>query len=131
MYYSLKAVNLSINFFKLSFDNSVLFNYYTTHQMFLHLDSASGIPIYRQLVNQIRQRIVSAQLPVGEKLPSARELSKQLRLNMLTVNKAYQHLEALELVETRRGLGTFVLALKAIQPLSTTDAITQPSVRKS
>lgn len=77
--------------------------------MLIHLNPNSGMPIYRQLFQQLRQRIVSGQLAVNEQLPSVRDLSADLKINLLTVAKVYQLLENDGLVETRRGLGTFVL----------------------
>ncbi|HEY3915942.1 MAG TPA: GntR family transcriptional regulator [Verrucomicrobiae bacterium] len=77
--------------------------------MFLHLNPSSGVPIYRQLFQQLRQRIVSGQLPGDKQMPSVRDLSAELKINFLTVAKVYQLLEGDGLVETRRGLGTFVL----------------------
>jgi GntR family transcriptional regulator len=78
--------------------------------MFAHLNPNSGMPIYRQLFQQLRQRIVSGQLAPGEQMPSVRDLSAELKINLLTVAKVYQLLEGEGLVETRRGLGTFVIA---------------------
>jgi GntR family transcriptional regulator len=60
------------------------------------------------MVQQFRERIASGQLVAGEKLPSVRDLSAQLHINPLTVAKVYQLLERDELVEFRRGQGTFV-----------------------
>ena len=77
--------------------------------MFVHLNPNSGMPIYRQLFQQLRQRIVSGQLVAGEQMPSVRDLSAELKINLLTVAKVYQLLEGEGLVESRRGLGTFVL----------------------
>lgn len=81
--------------------------------MFILLNPNSGMPIYRQLFQQLRQRIVSGQLGEDEQMPSVRELSAELKINLLTVAKVYQLLESEGLVETRRGLGTFVLNGKA------------------
>ncbi len=78
--------------------------------MFLHLNPQSGVPVYRQMISQLRQRIASGQLPPQTQLPSVRELSAQLHVNPLTVSKAYQFLERDGLVEFRRGQGTFVTA---------------------
>jgi GntR family transcriptional regulator len=78
--------------------------------MFIHFNPNSGMPIYRQLFQQLRQRIVSGQLAADEQLPSVRDLAAELKINLLTVAKVYQLLEGDGLVETRRGLGTFVLA---------------------
>jgi GntR family transcriptional regulator len=77
--------------------------------MFIPLNPQSGMPIYRQLFQQLRERIVSGQLAPNEQMPSVRDLSADLKINLLTVAKVYQLLEAAGLVETRRGLGTFVL----------------------
>jgi len=81
--------------------------------MFIHLNPQSGMPIYRQLFQQLRERIVSGQLAADEQLPSVRDLSAELKINLLTVAKVYQLLEGSGLVETRRGLGTFVLGGRA------------------
>jgi GntR family transcriptional regulator len=72
------------------------------------LDPSSGVPLYVQLQQQLRQRILSGQLADGAQLPSVRDFSAELRLNPLTIAKVYQHLEREGFVETRRGLGTFV-----------------------
>jgi len=76
--------------------------------MFFNLNPNSGLPIYRQMLQQFRERIASGQLAVGEKLPSVRELSAELQVNPLTAAKVYQYLERDGLVEVRRGQGTFV-----------------------
>jgi len=76
--------------------------------MFL-LNSTSGMPLYLQLQQQIQQRILSGQLTHGAPLPSVRELSAELHINPLTVAKVYQLLEKDGFVETRRGVGTYVL----------------------
>jgi GntR family transcriptional regulator len=76
--------------------------------MWLSLNPSSGMPLYRQMLQQLRERILGGQLARGEQLPSVRDLSAQLGVNPLTVAKVYQHLEREGLVETRRGQGTFV-----------------------
>jgi GntR family transcriptional regulator len=78
--------------------------------MLLHLNLNSGLPVYRQMVQQLRERIASGQLLPQTQLPSVRDLSAELHVNMLTVAKAYQFLERDGLVEFRRGQGTFVTA---------------------
>ncbi len=75
--------------------------------MFL-LNPSSGVPLYVQLHQQIRQRILTGQLTQGTQLPSVRDLSAELHVNPLTVAKVYQILERDGLVETRRGIGTYV-----------------------
>jgi len=91
--------------------------------MFFTLNSSSGVPLYRQLFDQIRHRIGSGQMADGEQLPSVRELSAQLHLNPLTVSKVFSLLEQNGLVETRRGLGTFVTRRRP--PLSPTARLKQ------
>ena len=78
--------------------------------MFLKLEPNSSEPLYQQVVRQVRQRIAGGSLKPGEQLESARDLSAQLKINFLTVTKAYQILEQEGFVEMRRGLGTFVSA---------------------
>jgi len=76
--------------------------------MFIALHPSSGVPVYRQVLRQVRERILGGQLARGEQLPSVRELSAMAGINPLTAAKVYQFLEAEGLVETRRGQGTFV-----------------------
>jgi GntR family transcriptional regulator len=80
--------------------------------MLLSLNPSNGVPIYRQVIQQLRERILSGQMPAGEQLPSVRDLSVQLSINPLTAAKVYQHLEREGLVESRRGQGTFVAVIE-------------------
>jgi ABC-2 type transport system ATP-binding protein len=72
------------------------------------LDPNSGVPLYVQLQQQIRKRILSGRLPHRTQLPSVRDLSAELHINPLTVAKVYQLLERDGFVQTRRGIGTYV-----------------------
>ncbi|MDW7651853.1 MAG: GntR family transcriptional regulator [Bacillota bacterium] len=76
--------------------------------MWYHVDPHSGIPIYIQLIEQIKKAVASGQLNPGEQLPSVRELALQLTINPNTVSKAYQELERQGTIQSARGLGTFV-----------------------
>jgi len=76
--------------------------------MFLPIDASSGLPVYRQIMEQVRRMIVAGRLPAGEKLPSVRDLAVTLGINPLTVGKAYSELERGDIIEMRRGLGMFV-----------------------
>lgn len=78
--------------------------------MRFHVRPASGLPIYRQLMEQIERQSAAGLLGPGDALPSVRELSRDLGINPATVVKAYAELERTGLVETRHGLGTFVAA---------------------
>ena len=76
--------------------------------MFLRLDPNSGVPLGVQIKSGLRLAIVGQRLKPGEQLPPVRELAADLRVNFHTVRKAFAELEAEGLLETRRGLGTFV-----------------------
>ncbi|MBN1475401.1 GntR family transcriptional regulator [Candidatus Sumerlaeota bacterium] len=76
--------------------------------MILSVDPASGLPIYLQIVQQVKWRIATGALRAGERLPSVREIAGQVRVNPNTVAKAITELERAGVVETRRGSGTFV-----------------------
>lgn len=72
------------------------------------LDLKSGVPFYRQIVDQIRYGIASGHLLPGVQLPTVRELAVQLGINPNTVRKAYSELEILGVLDTQQGTGTFV-----------------------
>lgn len=84
----------------------------------LHLNPASGTPLYRQLANSLQQAIAAGEFKPGDQLPSVRELARTASVNMLTAAKALQTLEALGLTETRRGLGVFVNAHGVAEPVA-------------
>ncbi|MEO6079706.1 MAG: GntR family transcriptional regulator [Steroidobacteraceae bacterium] len=67
------------------------------------LHPQSGVPIYRQLVEQVRRLIAGGQLPPGAELPSVRDLALQSAVNPMTISKAYALLEAEGLLERNRG----------------------------
>ena len=71
--------------------------------MLIAIDHHSGVPVYRQLMDQIKFHIASGLIRPGEKLPATRTLSAQLGVNPMTVSKAYGYLEADGVVERRRG----------------------------
>src|SRR3954471_17961967 len=81
--------------------------------LFLQVSPASGVPIYRQLQDQIRAQVASGRLPAGEFLPSVRQLAQQLQVNPMTISKAYSLLERDGVVELVRGQGMRVNAPKA------------------
>src|SRR5687767_12024171 len=76
--------------------------------MFLPIDPSSGLPIYRQIIDQVRRMIAGGALKPGDRVMSVRELSATLAINPLTVVKAYGELEREGLVEMRRGMGVYV-----------------------
>jgi GntR family transcriptional regulator len=72
------------------------------------LDPKSGVPFYRQIIDQIKYGIASGNLEVGEQLPTVRALAVQLKVNLNTVIKAYKELEIQNILETQQGTGTFI-----------------------
>ena len=86
--------------------------------MFIPLDTASGLPIYRQIRDQVRRMVAAGLLRPGDKLDSVRDLSATLGINPLTVIKAYQELEREGVVVMRRGLGMFVASSESQGALS-------------
>ncbi len=80
--------------------------------MFLEIDFHSGVPIYRQLMRQVRGQIMSGQLAQGAQLETVRELAGRLKVNPMTVSKAYSLLEGEGLLERRRGVGLFVVGVQ-------------------
>jgi GntR family transcriptional regulator len=80
--------------------------------MLLEIDHHSGVPIYRQLIRQIRQQIMTEGIKEGEQLETVRDLAAKLKVNPMTISKAYSLLEAEGLVERKRGIGLFVSKVK-------------------
>ncbi|MDO8586031.1 MAG: GntR family transcriptional regulator [Armatimonadota bacterium] len=78
--------------------------------MIIRIDTTSSTPVYAQIVDQIKRAIASGAIRSGDSLPSLRETAIKLRVNPLTVSKAYKQIEHEGLIETRHGLGSFVTA---------------------
>ena len=78
--------------------------------MHIILNHSSMVPIYEQLMEQIKSEIIQSNLVEGEGLPSVRKLDGELRISALTVKKAYDKLEEEGFVTTIHGKGTFVTA---------------------
>ena len=80
--------------------------------MLLEIDHHSGEPIYRQIIRQIREQIMTGQLKEADQLQTVRDLAARLNVNPMTISKAYSFLEAEGLVERKRGIGLFVAKIK-------------------
>jgi len=76
--------------------------------MQIHISANDGVPIYLQIVNQIKYSIASGRLKAQDELPPIRVLAERLIVNPNTVARAYRELEAVGLVEKRRTAGTYV-----------------------
>ncbi|UJL46177.1 GntR family transcriptional regulator [Virgibacillus sp. NKC19-16] len=79
--------------------------------MLIHVSQASPKPMYEQVVEEIQRLIVAGEMEPGEMLPSIRELSKELTTSGITIRRAYQELELIGFIYTRKGKGSFVSAL--------------------
>ena len=74
------------------------------------IDASHPMPLYAQLERSIKFAVATGRLGLGEQLPTVRQLAVDLRINANTVAKVYAELERAGIVETRRGIGTFVTA---------------------
>ena len=72
------------------------------------IDLHSGMPVYRQLIDQVRSGIASGSVTAGDQLPTVRQLAVDLAINPNTVMRAYRELELGGLLETQQGTGTFI-----------------------
>jgi len=79
--------------------------------MFIVLSPDNPDPMYRQVLDQIKDAIASGELKSDELLPSIRELALELGVSVITIKRAYQELESEGLIRTRRGLGSFVTSV--------------------
>lgn len=84
--------------------------------MQIHIASNDGVPIYLQIVNQIKYLIAAGRLTAGEEIPPIRVLAEQLVINPNTVARAYLELERAGLVAKRQGAGTYVAAAGPVLP---------------
>ena len=77
--------------------------------MNLEIDFRSGIPIYLQVVERIKERIAGGRITPGEQLPTVRSLALELRVNFNTIARAYRILDEVGLISTQQGRGTYVM----------------------
>jgi GntR family transcriptional regulator len=88
--------------------------------MNLELDFRSGIPIYLQVVDRIKEMIAGGRIKPGDQLPTVRALATELRVNFNTVARAYRILDEARIISTQQGRGTYILEMP---PPETTEAI--------
>ena len=74
----------------------------------IQIDFRSGIPIYIQIMNQVRQMVANGDLKPGDQLPTVRQLAIDLKVNWNTVARAYRLLDEAGLISTQQGRGTFI-----------------------
>ncbi|MFO0979042.1 MAG: GntR family transcriptional regulator [Planctomycetaceae bacterium] len=76
--------------------------------MQIHINTRDGVPIYLQVVNQIKYLVAAGRLSAGEELPPIRTLAEKLVVNPNTIARAYRELEQIGIVEKRRTAGTYI-----------------------
>lgn len=100
------------DFFELFIDNSYKLLYAVIHkeevEMMIIINSSSMVPIYEQIMDQIKTLIRKGELRENDLLPSVRGLSKELKISALTVKKAYDNLESEGFIVTVHGKGSYV-----------------------
>jgi GntR family transcriptional regulator len=84
-------------------------------QQLFRRDMASGVPAYRQIIDQILGGIATGSLRPGDQLPTVRQLAVDLAINPNTVVRAYRELEIRGVLDTQQGVGTFITA-KSVRP---------------
>lgn len=81
----------------------------------LKLDMRSGVPVYRQIIDQVRAGVAAGTLTAGDQLPTVRQLAVDLAINPNTVVRAYRELELGGMLETHQGTGTFISNKKIVK----------------
>ncbi len=79
------------------------------------LDLQSGVPAYRQIIDQVQAGLASGSLTAGDQLPTVRQLAVDLAINPNTVLRAYRELEIRGVLDTQQGTGTFIADRKFVQ----------------
>ena len=99
--------------------------------MLLEIDHHSGVPIYRQIKDQVREQIMAGRLKEGDQLVSVRKLAPQLKVTPVTISKAYSAMEAEGLLVRRRGIGLFIAEIHSEKKEQTKDSIIEILLSKT
>ena len=99
--------------------------------MLLEIDHHSGVPIYRQIKDQVREQIMAGQLKEGDQLVSVRELAAQLKVTPVTISKAYSAMEVEGLLKRRRGIGLFIAKIRSSKKEQTKEDIIEALLSKA
>lgn len=91
--------------------------------MFISISNTSNVPIYEQIIKQIKEQIISGTLAPGDPLPSIRNLAKELQISVITTKRAYEELEKEGFIVTLPGKGSFVSE-------TNTEFITEQQIKK-
>ncbi len=85
------------------------------------MDFDNSQPIYMQIIDEYKKSIIRNELKKGDKIPSQREYAQMVRVNPNTVQRAYREMESMNMVETLRGQGTFIIAGEQMRELMVKD----------
>lgn len=96
-----------------------------TKNVQINIDFRSGVPIYIQIMEQIRQKVASGELVLGDQLPTVRQMATDLRVNWNTVARAYRLLDEAGLISTQQGRGTYIWEMPSTE---TTQIIRQQAL---
>jgi|SRR5664280_1939857 len=83
--------------------------------MNLEIDFRSGIPIYLQVAERIKERLAAGQLKPGDQLPTVRALAQELRVNFNTIARSYRIMDESGIISTQQGRGTYILEIPTAQ----------------
>jgi GntR family transcriptional regulator len=97
--------------------------------MFFDINPSAAVPIYRQIVEQVRRMVAGGLLKPGDELPSVRSVAAQHAVNPMTVSKAYSLLETEGLVTRQRGLGMVIAERQPIRKLPDRLELLRPSLQ--
>src|SRR5678815_4008002 len=95
------------------------------------LDMATGVPVYRQIMDQIAHGLAAGALKSGDQLPTVRQMAVDLAVNPNTVVRAYRELEIRGVVDTQHGTGTFIAQQRKTKSSDSCLLYTSPSPRDS
>ena len=99
--------------------------------MLIDIDVHGGVPIYRQVIDQVRRLILTGQMTEGEQLESVKNLSARLKVNPMTISKAYSFLVQEGLLERRRGVGLFVTRMQKDARSEISSSVLSAALRKA
>jgi GntR family transcriptional regulator len=99
--------------------------------MLIDIDVHGGVPIYRQVIEQVRRLIMTGQMAEGAQLESVNKLSTRLKVNPMTISKAYSFLVQEGLLERRRGVGLFVARLQSDEKKEIKSSLLEEALRKA
>ncbi len=97
----------------------------------MKIDPGSTTPLFLQIVHELQSLIASGAFLEGERVPSARELSTELKVNPSTVQKAFTELEQQGLIENRRGIGKFVTGKGAASAIKQSETVVKEMLRNA